>query len=249
MPAKQVIQDSRLDAKVAVLSPPPPQASARGRPNRRHRARETRADVLSRGVIYLLRERWTLFFPLWERRRNFQTPSSEESNAAWDVLWKSRSVFPPAELCHAKTLLHRRRVATDPSRPIINSLLLFQIVNSCASYYPSSCGYSPLLDEEGEKKGNERRLSLGLGVFLCLRAISCPCVRCKSRTTLFCEAMAPLRRLRAARMRVRFPLFSTRSRQQREGGKKFDTSTRFSTGWSKLNPRLFLSFIRWSVRN
>lgn len=78
MPAKQVIQDSHLDVKVSVLSlEPPPDKNLRDSPL--DSRREPVVDVQSLRVVYLQRVQRALFFPLWERRRNFQTPSSEES--------------------------------------------------------------------------------------------------------------------------------------------------------------------------
>lgn len=49
--------------------------------------------VESLRAIYLQGERWALFFPLWERRRNFQTPSSEQSTPP-ELYSGSREAFP-----------------------------------------------------------------------------------------------------------------------------------------------------------
>lgn len=112
--------------------------------------------------MYLQRARRTLFFPLWERRRNFQTPSSEEGTPLEMCSW-SREAAKWAMSCQKHFCI---KASCDwPSRPFINSLLLFQIANSCASYYPSSCGDSPPRSTTRGKKGKKQRPSLGLGVF------------------------------------------------------------------------------------
>lgn len=80
----------------------------------------------------------------------------------------------------AQTLLwHSTRAPHEPSRPFIFSYLLFQIVYSCASYYPSSCDYSPCLTM---KKSSDRRW--GLESFYYLRVTDFPCVGRESRTTV-----------------------------------------------------------------
>lgn len=157
MPAKQVIQDSHLDVKVAVLSPETSHTRKKKiilspQDLRRDSGRcvELRSNLPSERAK-------DAFLSIVRAPKKLSNSIKWRKHTVWDVFWKSQSVS--RRLSYVMPKYFCIKASCDwPGRPFINSLLLFQIVNSCASYYPSSCGYSPLLDEAGKKgkKGSRR---------------------------------------------------------------------------------------------
>lgn len=112
-----------------------------------------------------------------------------------------------------------------PSRPFIFSYLLFQIVNSCASYYPSSCDYSPRLTRRrGEEKKKSQRPSLGFGVFLLSPHNWLSMCGEENLNYSRCEAMAPPMELEPMRMCLSFPLFQLGHAKKKKKKTLFYTS-------------------------
>lgn len=133
MPAKQVIQapNLRFLSLAAERSP----GTVGLKPNVELNA--------SYRILYLRSRRRALFDPLWEGWRNFSTPSSEGSAVGtlfFCTLLPQKALRRSPQLTHTNFSFARW---DEPLRALIFSYLLFQIVNSCASYYPSSCDYSP----------------------------------------------------------------------------------------------------------
>lgn len=145
--------------------------------------RSTRTPA-SEAILYLHSQRRALLFPSWGKwRGNFSTPSNEGSLKF--ALLRFFFLFLLKVCLGSHTRREKKRGAasfatsdkhqlslfpqTNMELHLISLIFLFQLVNSCASYYPSSCDYSPpslppgLTEEEGKARGT--RSSLGFGVF------------------------------------------------------------------------------------
>lgn len=85
------------------------------------------------------------------------------------------------------------------------SIILFQSANSCASYYPSSCDYSPVW------RGKKARVVSGFCSLFFLSAERTQWVSKNTKTTVAVRQW----RLWSVRMRILFPLFQVKKRTTR----------------------------------